>query len=123
MTNEFLDMLQSLDVYQTFHFVPPDKVYFEREIFQFPMILHCRAVHTDLDTLPAGVYHEYLKPLALAEIMEDIAAYRGKYDSLSTPFGEIRLRAQDLKAEADRLRQLVQERIDATPPDHLIHIF
>lgn len=123
MTNEFLDMLNSLETVQAFHFVAPDKVYFERELMGSDVILECKAEHSDLSSIPSDIYHEYLKPWALAEVLENIAAIRGHYREITTPFGQINLRTEELEARAQTLRTQIQEKLDATPPDHFVHIF
>ena len=123
MSNEFLDMLNSLEAVQAFHFVAPDKIYFERSLMGNDVILECKAEHSTLSTIPSDVYHEYLKPWALAEILENLAAIRKKYKTVSSPFGQIDLNWDDLENKATQLRQTIQEKLDATPPDHLIHIF
>lgn len=123
MTNEFLDMLNSLEVVQAFHFVAPNRIYFERDLMDNDVILECKAEHNDLSTIPSDVYREYLKPWALAEILENIAAMRSHFKEVSTPFGQLNLNADDLMARALTLRQGIQEKLDATPPDHLVHIF
>lgn len=123
MTNEFLDMLNSLEAVQAFHFVAPDKIYFERPLLNNDVILECKIEHSDLTSIPSDVYHEYLKPWALAEIFENLAAIRKKYRTVNVPFGQIDLNWDDLESKAAQLRQSIQEKLDATPPDHLIHIF
>lgn len=123
MTNEFLDMLNSMEAVQAFHFVPPNKVYFERSLFGSPVILECKAEHSNLTTIPSDIYHEILKPWCKAEILENIAAIRKKYRTVSAPFGQIEMNWEELESEAKEIRQNIQEKLDSMPPDHLVYIF
>ena len=123
MTNEFLDMLSSMEVVQAFHYIPPDKVWFERDLLGNDIILECKAVHGDLSTVPSDIYHEILKPWALAETLENVAALRNKFTQVSAPFGQIELNVQDMKQQAQDIRMQIQEKLDNMPPDHLLYIF
>lgn len=123
MTNQFLDMLNSMETVQAFHFIPPNKVYFERPLLGSGVILECKAQHTDLETIPSDIYNEILRPWALAEILENVAAIRKKYRTVSTPFGPIEMNPEELETTAQNLRQTIQEKLDNMPPDHLVYIF
>lgn len=123
MTNEFLDMLSSMETVQAFHFIPPHKIWFERYLFDSDVILECKAVHEDLSTVPSDIYHEILKPWALAEVLENVAAIRKKFRQVSSPFGQIELNAEEMESKAQNIRQTIQEKLDSMPPDHLVHIF
>lgn len=123
MTNQFLDMLNSLETVQAFDFIPPDKIRFERPLCGNSVILECKVEHTDLHTVPSDYYHEILKPWCVAEIMENIAAIRSKYQSINTPLTEINLNYGELAQKAQEIKQQINEKLDATPPDHLVYIF
>ncbi len=123
MTNEFLDMLSSMEVVQAFHFIPPNKVWFERDLLGNDVILECKAVHTDLSSIPSDIYNEILKPWALAEVIENVVAIRKKYTNLNTPFGQIEMNIQDLEQQAMEIKRNVHEKLDNMPPDHLVYIF
>lgn len=123
MTNEFLDMLSSMETVQAFHFIPPDKIWFERHLFNSDIILECKVQHTNLSTVPSDIYQEILKPWALAETLENIAAIRKKYNDVSSPFGNFGLNAAELETKAETIKQNIQEKLDSMPPDHLVHIF
>lgn len=123
MTNEFLDMLNSMETIQAFHFIPPNKIWFERELMGNDVILECKAQHTDLSSVPSDIYQEILKPWALAEVMENVAAIRRKYRNVSSPFAQLELDWESLRDEAKEIKQTIQEKLDNMPPDHLVHIF
>ena len=123
MTNQFLDMLNSLEIVQAFDFIPPNQIRFERPLMGHSVILECKAEHSDLHTIPSDYYHEILKPWCVAEIMENIAAIRSKFSNISTPLADIQLNYEALQSKAAELKQQIQEKLDATPPDHLVYIF
>lgn len=123
MTNTFLDMLNSLEIVQAFDFIAPNMIRFERPLSGHSVILECKAEHSDLHTIPSDYYHEILKPWCVAEIMENIAAIRSKFTTLSTPLADLNLNYEALANKAAEIKQQIQEKLDATPPDHLVHIF
>ena len=123
MTNEFLDMLNSLETAQAFDFIPPNRIRFERPLQGKSVILECKAEHSDLHSIPSDYYHEILKPWCVAEIMENIVAIRSKFQNLSTPLADIQLNISDMASTAAQLKQMIMEKLDATPPDHLVYIF
>lgn len=122
MTNEFLDMLNSLEVLQAFEFRAPDEIMFERPLLGASVILECKVEHTDLNTIPSDVYREIFKPWCVAEIMEDLASIRKKYRSVNTPFGEIGMNWEELETKAASIKETIKDKLDAMPPDHLVHI-
>lgn len=123
MTNEFLDMLNSLETVQAFDFIAPDKIRFERPLNGKSVILECKAEHSDLHSIPSDYYHEILKPWCVAEVMENIVAMRNKFQTLSTPLADIQLNVADMANTAAQLKQMIMDKLDATPPDHLVYIF
>lgn len=123
MTNEFLDMLNSLEAVQAFDFIAPNLIKFERPLMGNDVILECKAEHSDLHSIPSDYYHEILKPWCVAEILENVAAIRSKFQNLSTPFAEINLNVTELLNKSEQIKTQIQEKLDATPPDHLIYIF
>lgn len=123
MTNEFLDMLNSLETVQAFDFIAPNMIRFERPLMSKSVILECKAEHTDLKTVPSDYYHEILKPWCVAEVMENVAAIRSKFQNINTPLSEINLNYDALIQQSQTIKQTIAEKLDATPPDHLVYIF
>lgn len=123
MTNQFLDMLNSLETVQAFDFIPPNQIRFEKPLMGNDVILECKAEHSDLHTIPSDYYHEILKPWCVAEVLENIVAVRNKFQNLNTPLADINLNVADLLSKAENLKQQIHEKLDATPPDHLVYIF
>ena len=121
--DEFLDMLNSLEAVQAFEFIPPNIIRFERALYGCDAILECKAQHTDLNSVPSDYYQEILKPWCVAEVMENIGAMRSKYRTINTPSGQIELNYDALISQAQTIKTSIQDKLDSTPPDHLVHIF
>lgn len=123
MTNEFLDMLNSLETVQAFDFIAPNLIRFERPLYDNDVILECKAQHTDLNTVPSDYYQEILKPWCVAEVMENIGSMRSKFRTLATPLGQIDLNYDSLISQAQTIKATIQDKLDSTPPDHFVYIF
>lgn len=123
MTNTFQDMLESLSTVQTFQWIPPDKLSFDESVHGHNFICQCKATHKNLSTIPSDVFIDFVKPLTLAEVYEDLVEIRSKYRQLNTPFGAVELNWERLEQKAQELRREVQEKFDSLPPDQLVHIF
>lgn len=119
MMNEFSDMLNYLSTAQSYHFMYPNTISFSKEL-QDDVILECKAVHSDLSTIPGDVYYDIFRDWCLVEIKEDVLALRSKYETISAPFGEIRLNWQKLEQDVMTLRQKIDAKLDAMPTEHLI---
>lgn len=119
MMNEFTDMIASLNTVQTFQMVYPDKVIFSKALTG-GVILECKAIHSDFSTIPNDIYYDLFRPWCVAEIKENIANMRNKYEGLSTPFGEIRLNWQKLEEDANKIREDIKTKLESLPPEHLI---
>ena len=98
-------------------------IYFDEQLKSDSFICECRAIHNDLETIPLDVFEEFVKPLARKEVLENLVAIRSKYEQIGTPLGEIRINWNKLEQDASRLEQLIEDKLDSIPPDHLIHIF
>jgi len=119
MMNEFNDMMNYLSTAQAFHYMYPNTISFSEQL-QNDVILECKAIHSDLSTIPGDVYYDIFRDWCLAEIKEDVLALRSKYETISAPFGELRLNWQKLEQDVMILRQKIEAKLDAMPPEHLI---
>ena len=119
MMNEFLDMVASLDTVQTFQLIYPDKIAFSKELTG-GVILKCNTVHANLSTIPSDIYYDIFRPWCVAEIKENIVNMRSKYETLTTPFGEIHLNWQKLEEDATRIREEIKTKLESLPTEHLI---
>jgi len=121
--NVYSDIQKSMMTLPTYRFIPPKDLLLDISLFGKHIILECKAVHSDLETIPSDMYHELFKPMCLAEILDDVIQLRKKYRIMSTPFGEINLNWEELQTRHDTIKQTVQEKLDSLPPDHLVSIF
>jgi hypothetical protein len=119
MSNEYNDMVNYLSTVQSFRFLYPNKISFDEEL-DGDAILECKAIHTDLSTIPGDIFYDIFRDWCLAEIKENILAMRSKYESLTAPFGEIRLNWQKLEQDVTTIRQKIEDKLNAIPPEHLI---
>lgn len=119
MQNTLVTMFQSLQMVQEYTFEQPNIIRFGIPIYG-EVILHCRVVYNDISKIPIDFYHEIFKRKCLAEVMLLIVAKRKKYESLSTPFGQINLNVQELQNEAQSILSEIESKLDAMPPEYLI---
>lgn len=117
--NAFIDMLRSLDVVQTYTFIPPKTITFDLPL-EADVILECKFEHTNLNTVPSDIYRDFVKPLSIAEVKENLAANREKFESITTPFGPVNLNYQQLREDARMIKEEVKQKFEALPHDHLI---
>lgn len=122
MLNEIMDIARTQMPVLTFEFIRPNIMLLDEEL-RDDVILELRIVHKDLSTIPSDVYHDIVKPMALGQVCLLIAAFRSKYESITTPFGSVNLNWQQIEEKGNTLLQQVQEKLDMMPTDHLIHIF
>lgn len=118
--NSYIDIIKSMQVSNTWEFLPPDIV-----IFDLPLrygILEYNTVHDDLKTIDPDKYHLMFKKLCLSNVKIWIAAMRSKFESLSTPFGPINLNFDVLKQEGTQEKDEVMQLLAMIPPDILIHV-
>jgi len=103
----------------TYRFLRPDKL----QIIPTPMSTYGIIglfVHS-FETIPGDWERDFLD-LALSDVMYRIASTRLKYQNLQTPFGEINLNAQDLKAEANEIKQKVLEKLQGAKPPVFVRV-
>jgi len=120
MANVYLDMSRHFRPVRTFQFLPPNELLIDMAVEGRLMIAECKAVHSDLRTIPSDIYNEIFKDMCLAEVIDNVVAMRKKYRSLSSPFGEIQINWEELQTQKETIKTTVQEKLDSMPPDHLI---
>lgn len=118
--NVYNDIADSLSVHNTWEFRPPNIITSDLELTGAVVVYN--TVHQTLDTISPDYYHMIFKKLCLVEVQEDLVALRSKFEGLATPFGEIRVNWQKLESDAERERDVLQQKLDMIPPDHFIHI-
>jgi len=118
--NTYSDILKSLQPVTDYRFIRPNLIQFGRRLQTHPIILECRIIHIDLETIPGDVYHDVFKKMCLGEVMSLVAAQRSKYENLSTQFGPIPINWERLEQKSQEILQEVESKLDAMPPEYLI---
>lgn len=120
ISNSYIDAVRSLQTRQTWEFIAPNTMIFDKEINSCVVVYN--HPHVTLDTIRPDLYHRAFKPLALGHTKLWIASMRSKFENLSTPFGALNLNFAELKAEGQTLIDNVQAILDTIPPDVLIEV-
>lgn len=120
IANSYIDAVRSLQVRNTWEFLPPDIMIFDKEIYACVVIYN--TTHDVLNTIRPDLYHQLFKPLCLAYTKIWLAAQRSKFDNLSTPFGQLNLNWETLKSEGQTEKDNIIQELKALPPDILIEI-
>ena len=112
---------QFSNTYFTFEFMPPNKVRIYCGMIPEVVMVKYERVHgPSLMSIPAEYENEFLC-LCLADTMEDMGSVRNKYQTITTPFGDIPLNA-DLGASARDLKERVITVLKELPSNTLIEI-
>jgi hypothetical protein len=123
-TNYMIQSKLEVLAQDTFRFIPPDKIELiksNNSIWIYDdFIAKLACIHDNPSTVNPDLY-EYLKQLALAEIMIRLGRIRTKFQSFQTPAGQIDLTAQELLQEGQQLRQQILQELDRLPPDHYMY--
>ncbi len=120
MLNTFVDAIKSVQVRNTWEFIPPDIIVFDQEIKA--CVITYNTPHATLDTIRPDLYHKAFKPLCLGYTKLWIASMRSKFESLATPFGQINLNYDRLLSEGQQHVEAATNILETIPPDILIEI-
>jgi hypothetical protein len=120
ISNAYIDAVRSLQTRQTWEFVSPNIMIFDKEITGCVIIYN--RPHITLDTIRPDLYHRAFKPLCLGHTKLWIASMRSKFENLATPFGALNLNYDRLQAEGQTLIDNTQAVLDTIPPDILIEV-
>lgn len=118
MANTYLDASRSLNIRNTWEFIPPDVIVFDTELNDSAVIEY-NTPHKTLDTIPPDLYHSVFKPLCLGNVKLWLAALRSKYENLASPFGQLNINWQQLQQEGYQLIQEAEQKMQMVPPDVL----
>jgi len=118
--NSYIDIVKSMQVMNTWEFLPPDILIFDMSIGYG--ILEYNTVHQELKTIEPDKYHIMFKKLCLANVKIWLAAMRSKFENLTTPFGTISLNYEVLRQEGNQEKEEVMQLLNMIPPDFLIHV-
>ncbi len=120
ISNAYIDAVRSMQTRQTWEFVPPNIMIFDKEIYSCVVIYN--RPHITLDTIRPDLYHRAFKPMCLGHTKLWIAAMRSKFENLATPFGALNLNYDKLQTEGQTLIDNAQAVLDTIPPDLLIEV-
>ena len=118
--SNYLDMAKFISVRNTWEFTPPNIISFDKELYASVVEYNTR--HRTLDTIPPDYYEKVFKPLCLVHTKEWVLALRSKYESLTTPFGEIRMNWQKLESDVTTEKEKLEQILELAPMDHFIYI-
>lgn len=120
IANYYTDMAKYLEVRNTWEFLPPEHISFDQEISNAVVIYNTD--HATLETVRSDYYETIFKQLCLGYVQKWIAALRSKYETIATPFGEIRVNWQKLEEDSSRNIDEAKQRLELIPLDHFIHV-
>jgi len=120
ISNAYIDAVRSLQVRNTWEFIPPDTMIFDKQTNACVVIYN--TPHVVLNTIRPDLYHRVFKPMCLGHTKLWVAAMRSKFENLSTPFGALNLNYDKLQVEGQTLIDNAQAILDTLPPDLLIEV-
>jgi len=120
IANAYGDISRYMMARNTWQFFPPNIIEFDKELGAGVVVYNTD--HTDLKTIPADYYDTTLKKLILGNVQKWVAALRSKYESLNTPFGEVRLNYSKLEQDGQTNIDAAQALLDASPLDHFLYV-
>ena len=107
-------------LHYTWEFMLPNMIKLFPDSFGFQaMVVYFEYVHESLETIPNTFGGDFFN-LILADIYDTLADIRGKYQQISTPFGDIQLNSDTLRSQAENLRSSVYERLQSIPPNIIV---
>lgn len=120
IANTYIDAVRSLQVRNTWEFIPPNILVFDQEIAACAVIYN--TPHVVLDTVRPDLYHKSFKPLCLGFTKLWVASMRSKFEGLATPFGQMNLNYDRLQTEGQTSVDNAIAILEAIPPDILIEV-
>ena len=118
--NEFLNALSSLSKKTTWEFTAPNILRIDVEIKSAVVIYETS--HTSLNTIDPDMYNIIFKPLCLGHVMLWVASLRSKYETLTTPMGEVRVNYQKLEQDGNTLIADAKDKLESILPDCFLEI-
>jgi hypothetical protein len=123
MNMNYLHMSNIAVAPHTWRFFAPDKIEITRTTdsitFSQDFIVDVACIHPDPTTVNPDLY-VFLRDLALADIMIYIGRIRSKFESFSSPYGEVQVASRSWIDEGNQLRRDTIEAMRNLPPDDFI---
>lgn len=120
IANSYIDAVRSMQVRNTWEFVPPDTIIFDQEVTACAVVYN--TPHSTLDTVRPDLFHKAFKPLCLGYTKMWVASMRSKFEGLATPFGQLNLNYDRLQTEGQTSIDNATAILEAIPPDILIEV-
>ena len=120
----YLDMSNMVRADDTWRFKGPDTIEVTKAALTYTIkefIVEVEVVHNDPTTIATDMY-DLFKDLAISYIMNAIGKIRKKFNNFNTPFGEIRMNADELISDAKEMRREALENLRKTPPDQVVWV-
>jgi len=120
----YLDMSNMVRADNTYRFVAPDELQVTRAGLSYigdEFILELDCIHNDPTTIDSTLYKEFVD-LSVAYCLNWIGKIRKKFSSVTTPFGQIEMNADEMIQEARELKQRTLENLIRTPNDQIVWI-
>ncbi len=123
MSANYLQMSSIAIPPQTWRFFAPDKIEVMQSHdsmeFNRDFIAELACIHDNPTTINPDVYH-YLRDLALADIMIYIGRIRARFESFTSPYGEVQVASRSWVDEGNQLREKTLENLKNLPPDDFL---
>ena len=120
ISNSYIDAVRSLTTRQTWEFVPPDVLIFDKELGA--CVVKYQIPHKVLTTVRPDLYHKALKPMCLGRTKMWIASMRSKFENLATPVGQLNLSFEKLQSEGKETWDTAVNILETLPPKILIDV-
>ncbi len=108
---------------QTWRFFAPDKIEVmhssDTMSFNYDFITELACIHENPTTVNPDMYN-YLRDLALADIMIFVGRIRSRFETFTTPYGEVQVASRSWVDEGNQLREKTLESLKNIPPDEWI---
>ncbi len=105
---------------QTWRFFAPDKIEVmhssDTMSFNYDFIAELACIHDNPTTINPDLY-TYLRDLAVADIMIFVGRIRSRFESFTTPYGNVEVAARSWVDEGIQLREKTIENLKNLPPD------
>ncbi len=108
---------------QTWRFFAPDKIEVmhssDTMSFNYDFITELACIHQNPTTINTDMYH-YLRDLATADIMIYVGRIRSRFESFTSPYGEVQVSSRSWVDEGSQLREKTLELLRNLPPDDFL---
>ncbi len=123
MSANYAHMAQIAVPPQTWRFFAPDKIEVmhssDTMSFNYDFICELACIHENPTTVNPDMYN-FLRDLALSDIMIFVGRVRSKFESFTSPYGEVQVASRSWVDEGNQLREKTLENLRNLPPDDFL---